>query len=157
MRFLSTVELKQNSALKHLMVGVILFCMLFFILDLLLYHLQIGLTFEEALTTVLGNEDEFIEPIPFETLLLYIHTNLFFAMLTLLLLSAISTRVMRNSHPSTVLLHALFATAMLAPMSLLFGYFLHPLGVMAWVVLFASWHLIALLLSIKCIYTIVKL
>ena len=157
MKFLATKELKDNSFLRYLLYGLLGFSILFLILDLVIHHLQIGLLFTDALATVLGDEEAFIEPILIESLLLTIHIDLFFSMLLLLILASIYIRVSKENQPPKILLHGLFLSALLAPIFLLIGYFTGAFGVFAWVVLFIIWHLLALTISFKSLYLVYKL
>ena len=157
MKFLATKELKNNKFLSSLLYGLLLFIILFLVLDLVLHHLQIGLAFSKAISTILGDEESFIEPILIESLLLTIHMDLFFSMLLLLILTSICIRVSEDKQLPRFIFHGLFLTALLAPIFLIVGYFIGEFAVMAWVVLFITWHLMALLLSFKTLYLIYKL
>ena len=154
MKFLSQTSLHDNPFLKNLLGGLLVFITLFLLLDILLYHIQIGLSFENAITSILGNEEEFIEPILFDSLLVMIHSNLFFSMLILLILSAIWVRISKPN--SKLFLHLLFILAILAPVFLLLGYFFGTLAIKIWVVLFLLWHFLALLMSIQVMIGIYK-
>ena len=157
MKFLATKELRDNQFLKYLLYGLLLFTILFLILDLVLHHLQIGLTFSKAVATVLGDEESFIEPILIESLLLTIHMNLFFSMLLLLILTSICIRVSEDKQLPRFIFHGLFVTALLAPIFLIIGYFTGKSAVMVWIVLFIIWHIVALILSLKTLYLVYKL
>ncbi len=156
MKFLATKELKDNPFLKNLLAGLLVLITLFLLLDLLLHHVQIGLSFDSAITTLLGNEEEFIEPLLFDSLLIMIHTNLFFSMLLLLILSAIWIRVSKQPKDFKIFLHALFLLAIFAPIFLLFGYFFGELGVKIWVVMFISWHFLAFFMSVQTMIRLYK-
>ncbi len=157
MKFLTTKELNENEFLKYLIAGLLLFFVLFLISDVALHHLQIGLNFKEACSLILGNEEEFIEPILLETLLLTVHIDLFFSMLLLLCLTAISIRVFKRANPTFWFLNALYISAMLAPLLLISSYFLGEIVVMTWIVVFIIWHVLALFLSLKTLYAVFKL
>ncbi len=156
MKFLATKELKDNTFLKNLLGGLLVLITLFLFLDLLLHHVQIGLSFQSAITTLLGNEEEFIEPLLFDSLLIMIHTNLFFSMLLLLILSAIWIRVSKQPKASKPFLHALFLLAIFAPIFLLLGYFFGAWGIKIWVVMFVLWHILALLMSAQTLIRLYK-
>lgn len=157
MKFLATKDLRENVFLKNLIAGLLVFIILFLGSDLLLHHLQIGLTFSDALSSILGDEEAFIEPILLESLVLTAHIDLFFSMLLLLCLTAISTRVSNGCNPSKTLFHSLYISAILAPVFLIIGYFLGAIAVKIWVVLFIIWHLLALYLCFKTLFAILKL
>ncbi len=157
MKFLVNKELKDNQFLKHLIYGLLVFIVLFLVLDLSFYHIKIGLIPSMAEDTLLGNEEIFVEPILFDSLLLMVHTNLFFSMLALLILSSIYIRVSDRVPVSKSIFHILFISAVLAPISLLFGYFFGKFLIVAWIVLFITWHIISLFLAIKTLYLVYRL
>ncbi len=157
MKFLTTKELNENPFLKYLIAGLLIFFVLFLISDITLHHLQIGLNFKEACSLILGNEEEFIEPILLETLLLMVHVDLFFSMFLLLCLTAISIRVFKRDSLTFVFLNTLYISAILAPLLLISSYFLGESVVIAWVVVFIIWHILALFLSLKTLYAVLKL
>ena len=156
MKFLTTKSLKENPFLKNLLVGLIIFIILFLFLDIALYSEQIGLRFEDVKNRILGNEEEFIEPILFDSLLIMIHSNLFFSMLILLILSAIWIRVSKLNTFSKWILHLLFLMAIFSNVFLLLGYFYISFRVEIWVVLFWSWHFMAIFMAIYTMYGIYK-
>ncbi len=157
MKFLSTKELKENSALKTLIYTLLCFFILFLILDLLLRHLNIGLTYTVALATIRGDEEAFIEPILLESLLLIAHMDLFFSMILLLILTSIQIRLSSKKRVSKTLIHALSITALMAPIALLLAYFTGLYLVIIWIVLFITWHILAILVSLKSIYLVYRL
>ncbi len=154
MKFLATKSLKENPFLKNLLAGLMIFIILFLVLDVVLYSEQIGFRFEDAKNRILGNEEEFIEPILFDSLLIMIHSNLFFSMLILLILSAVWIRVSKLNTLSKWILHLLFLMAIFSNIFLLIGYFYISFGVEIWIVLFWSWHFIAIFMAIYTIYRV---
>ena len=142
MKFLVTNELRQNPLLKLLIGFFVGILILFAGLDLLLCHYQIGLTPDTARTTLLGEEEAFIEPLLFDVLLERIHISLFVSILMLVLLVIVFMRVSGND--SKKMIHTAFLSAILAPVSLLLGYFLGGLFIPLWIALFVLWHLSAL-------------
>jgi len=156
-KFLTTKELNENPFLRYLIAGLLAFFVLFLISDIALHHLQIGLSFKEACSLILGDEEEFIEPILLETLLLIVHIDLFFSMLLLLCLTAISIRVFKRGNPTFLFLNTLYILAILAPLLLISSYFFGKFVVVSWVVVFVIWHILALFLSLKTLYAIFRL
>ncbi len=154
MKFLISKNLRNNPFLKSLILGLLVFIIIFLLLDITLYHVQIGLSFDKAIASILGDEEEFIEPILFDTLLIMIHSNLFFSMLLLLILSAIWVRLWELK--SKLLLHLLFILAIITPLFLLLGYFYGSFVVKIWVILFLLWHFLAIFMSVESIIGIYK-
>jgi hypothetical protein len=153
-KFLVTQELKHNPLLKLVVLFLLGILAIFLLTDLVLYHLQIGLTLEQASQTLLGNEEVFIEPLLFDVLLERLHIGIFTSMITLILLSIIYMRV-QNTQKSSVI-HLVFITAILAPLSLLLAYFYGTAFIVTWIGLFILWHLVALYLAFVTMWSLVK-
>ncbi|WP_309497334.1 hypothetical protein [Sulfurovum sp.] len=146
MKFLVTKELEQNRLLTLqilLLTGILT---LFLFSDIVLHHYQVGLTPVQALETILGNEEAFLEPILLPALLERIHIDIFISMITLLLLVIIYIRISKNG--KNKMIHLAFLSAILAPFSLLLGYFYGEMFVYVWLVMFVLWHLCALYFSL---------
>lgn len=142
MKFLVTKELHQNPLLSKLILFFVLIFAVFLITDLFLHHLQIGLIPSQALETLQGNEEAFIEPLLFDVLLERVHIGIFTSMMTLLLLSIILMRVTDKQNARAI--HVAFIAAILAPVSLLLGYFYGSIFVTLWIVFFTLWHLLGI-------------
>jgi hypothetical protein len=142
MKFLVTKELSDNKLLREQVLWLTAILVLFLFMDLVLHHYKVGLNPSLVIENILGNEEAFIEPILFSVLLENIHIDLFISMLTLMLLVAIFIRVVHN--PKTKLIHLAFLSAILAPLSLLLGYFYGEVFINLWIVFFVLWHLTAL-------------
>jgi len=142
MKFLVTKELGQNKLLRVQVLWLTALLALFLVSDMVLHHYQVGFVPSLAIEHILGNEEAFIEPIIFSVLLENIHIDLFVSMITLMLLVVIFIRV-TNSRDSKVI-HLAFLSAILAPLSLLLGYFYGASFIYLWIGFFILWHVFAL-------------
>lgn len=150
MKFLVTKELQSNTPLKHL-VGILLGVLILFLLtDILLHHYQIGLTLAQAESSILGNEEEFIEPMLFDMLLERIHIDVLTSLITLMLLALIYIRV--SSQPKAWLLHTSFMGAILTQLALLSSFWWGKLFIALWIGLFILWHIIAIWLGVVSLW-----
>jgi len=147
MKFLVTKELEQNRLLTLQVLWLTVILVLFVFSDLVLHHYQIGLVPAQAVETILGNEEAFLEPMLLPALLERIHIDIFISMITLMLLVVIYIRLTQNG--KNKMIHVAFITAILAPLSLLLGYFYGDIFIFLWLVLFIVWHLCALYFSLK--------
>ncbi len=141
MRFLITKELKDNKLLKLLIISLVSFFILFLILDVLLHHYQIGLSISSATETILGNEENFIEPIIFDALLERVHIDIFISMILITLITLIYIRVDKKAY--NILIHLLFISAIISQIILILSYYYGDLLVISWILLFLLWHLLA--------------
>ena len=147
MKFLVTKELIDNKLLSMIVTVLVGFLGLFLLSDLILKHLQIGLTFVTAKETLIGNPSEFIEPILFDVLLERIHISLFISMLILFLLSTVYIRVLNKE--KSVVIHVTFIAAILSPIFLSLGYAYGTVFIVAWIGSCVLWHLCGLCLSMR--------
>lgn len=154
MKFLVTTELQQNPLLKLLIGFFVGILILFTGLDLLLHHYQIGLTLEMAKTTILGDEEAFIEALLFDVLLERIHISLFISMLMLVLLVITYMRVTKNI--ANKMIHVAFIAAIAAPISLLLGYFFGEIFISLWIGFFILWHLCAFYFSAVILWKLLR-
>ncbi len=147
MKFLVTKELEQNRLLTLQVLWLTAILTLFLFSDMVLHHYQVGLTPAQALETILGNEEAFVEPILLSALLERIHIDIFISMLTLMLLVVIYIRLSKDR--KNKMIHLAFLSAILAPFSLLLGYFYGEVFIFLWLGLFIVWHLCALYFSMN--------
>jgi len=153
-KFLVTTKLKQNPLLKFVVLFLVAILGIFLLTDLVLYHLQIGLTLERATETLLGHEEAFIEPIIFEVLLERIHIGIFTSMITLILLSIIYMRVLDTEKSKVI--HLAFITAILSPIVLLLAYVYGTAFIVLWIALFVLWHLFGVYLALHTVWSLLK-
>ncbi|CAA6808266.1 MAG: Unknown protein [uncultured Sulfurovum sp.] len=154
MQFLDKAkEFDKNPLLKKLIFFLVITLLLYLGLDILLHQQQIGLTFKMASHTILGNEEEFLDPILFDALLEHVHANILSSMLTLLLLSSIYIRL--NPKSKQRLIHVSFITAIFSHITLLLTTTL-SLFISIWIILFLLWHFSAFLLGLVIIGKLVK-
>lgn len=146
MKFLVTKELEQNRLLTLQVLWLTSILTLFLVSDIVLHHYQIGLTPVLALETILGNEEAFLEPMLLSALLERIHIDIFISMITLMLLVVIYIRLSKER--KNKMIHLAFLSAILAPVSLLLGYFFGEIFIFLWLGLFVVWHLCALYFSL---------
>ena len=154
MKFLVTQELKQNPLLKMLVLCLLAVLSIFLITDLLLQHLQVGLSLERASQTLLGNEDMFIEPLLFDVLLGRVHSGIFTSMITLVLLSIIYMRVANQGKSKAI--HLAFVPAIFAPILLLMAYVYGKVFIVTWIGFFVLWHLCGLYLAFVGAWSLIK-
>ena len=150
--FVKTSPIK-NPLLIKLILFLVLTLLLYLGLDILLHHHQIGLTLSTATDTILGNEEEFLDPILFDTILERVHADVLSAMLTLMLLTTILVRL--NPQSKQRLVHLSFISAILTQVALLLAPSL-TLFISLWIILFVFWHLLAFFMGLSIIGKLLK-
>lgn len=144
-------ELNKNPLLKRLILFLVGTLLLYLGVDIVLHHQQIGLTLTTATHTILGNEEEFLDPILFDTLLEKTHANLLSSMIIIMLLATIYIRLTKCTQKRQPAVHLTFLTAISSHIALLLTQS-YPLFIGIWIILFLLWHLFALYLSIIIIW-----
>ena len=144
MKFLVSKNSAPVPLLRQLMIAVTAALLLYLLLDVVLHGYLIGLSPQAAAQTLFGDEEAFVEPILFESLLLQVHIDLFMALVSLLILVAIYLRMMQKEKVRTGVLHSLFLAALGAPLLLVVAYFGGSFWLYGWVGAFYLWHLLAL-------------
>jgi len=149
MKFLVTKDLAHSQLLAYLIGAVLVAMLLYLGLDLVLHGYVIGSDLAAIQTTLFGNMETFEEPILIDSLLLQVHIDLFMTIFVLLILSSIYIRLHDKTTRMKWVLHTLFITGLLSPLSLLFAYFWSETFVMVWVVTFLLWHLLAFVVALS--------
>ena len=154
MKFLKkNKEFDKNPLLKKLILFLVFTLLLFLGLDVLLHHHQIGLTLATATDTILGNEEEFLDPILFDSLLERVHADILSAMIVLMLLATILIRL--SSQSKQRLVHLSFLTAIFTQVALLLAHSL-PQFIVLWITLFLLWHFIAFVMGLRIIWELLR-
>ncbi len=144
MKFLVSKDAVPTPLLRQLMTAVTVAILLYLVLDVVLHGYLIGLSPQVAAQTLYGNEEAFVEPILFESLLLQVHIDLFMALVSLLIVVSIYLRMKYKEKVRKGLLHALFMAALAAPLLLIAAYFSGSFWLYGWLGAFYLWHLLAL-------------
>ena len=147
MRFTLIKDLSKHTQMRALLLGMLLFISLFLIVDVLIKDELIGLNVAQVSTTLYGDEEEFIEAINESVLLSMIHSDLFFMMMSLTLLSAIYTRLVGGSKLTNRLISTLFLGALMSLAFLLFAFYFKSFFVQLYLGAFYIWHGVALLFA----------
>ena len=152
MRFIVTNELQKSIAIRWMIGGVMVLILLFLAGHLLLEAIQLGWRPNDVLQTVAGNEDEFIDPLPFDEILLRAHINLFFAMIVLAIGASAYVRIVPNSKQKILPITVIFSTALFAQISLILIRSFGLPAVWIWIVTSMLWHTVAGLMVIRTLW-----
>jgi len=93
----------------------------------------------------LGNEEEFLDPILFDSLLERVHADILSAMISLMLLAVILIRLNPIS----------FSTAILSQVALLLAPS-YTVFIAIWIILFLLWHLLAFLMGFSIMWKLLR-
>jgi len=156
MRFLLTKEKELRPLLVVLINGVLIALSIYLIMDIVLHAVTLGMTPDALRTTLYGSEEQFVEPMPFGTLLLQVHTDLFMTLFVVLILASISVRVLETARAKRIILHLLGLTGVFTPIFLLIAYFTTYTVLFIWLLFFLGWHLLTLVLSCFLIWKVMR-
>jgi len=127
---------------------------LFIVSHTVLEALRYGVTPQQITAAVTGDEESFIDPLPFEELLLQVHMNLFFIFLLLGIVGAAYIRLHADRRSTPALILSIGASALLAQIIILLIPIAEIFAAAAWLALTLMWHLAALaaaLLSLRAL------
>ena len=154
MKFIVSKDLRKNRLMRNLLLFFSLIMLLFLALDVVNKALRFGFTFTDIQNSILGNKEEFIEPISMLGALELIHSDMFMAMLLLLLIGAIFMRIETKFKAQQ--LSSAIMLSIASFVSFFSSMFFGKVFVTVAVVAFLSWHILAmfmLFVSLKWLLT----
>lgn len=155
MRFTLLKDLKQDRVMRPVLTGLLLFCILYLLSDLLVKQSSFGLLPQKIFLTLYGNEEEFVDPISEASLLEFWHTDIFFVMMLLFTLSTVCIRLCNASKLSLIGVNVMLLSALLSLSALPLAYYFSQSFVYLYAAGSLLWHLTALLgalFSLKRLY-----
>ena len=136
MKFTLVKSLRSDPLMRPILVGLLLFSLLFLVVDIFNHHYRSGVSFESFSLYILGNEEEYIDAVPFSTLLEILHIDTFVTMMLLLTLSAIYARLFEGAK---IAIHTVMLSAIFSLLSMIASPYM-PLAIYLHVTLFWLWH-----------------
>ena len=130
--------------------GLLIFMLIYFVAEVFVDYFGFGIMFEQVLVTLIGDEENFIEPISQPTFLEYIHTKIFFMMMILLTLSAVFIRLATKYR--LLWLNTLMLSALFMLISLGLCYFFGTIFIYPYILLYFTWHLSAIYMTLYSIW-----
>jgi hypothetical protein len=152
MKFTLNNDHQSNPLMNTLLSGLLVFTLIFLTADIMVKAQHYGSTPIAIQTTLYGDEESFIEPIAFASLLEGIHADIFFAMMTLLTLGAVYGRVGRSKKLRIVLINLMMITALFSMIAPLMAHFVSPVWVTPWMISFVLWHATALAVTLVSLW-----
>lgn len=155
MKFTLIKDIKQDSMMKPILSGLLFFTLLYLVSDVFVKYSSFGITPNAVFITLVGNEEEYLDPISKASFLEFWHVEIFFVMMILFTLSAVYIRLVQASKISIVVVNLMMISAIIALVSLPMAYFLSSSFIMVYVISFFIWHICALfsvLSSLKSFY-----
>lgn len=144
MKFLLLKDLKQDALMRPLIIGFLLFTLLYLVADFFVKQSSFGLMPNAIHATLFGNEELYIEPLSRASFLEFWHVEIFMTMMLIFTLSALYVRLVGAKKSSIILVNLLFISSFTALVALGVTHFFTPLALLLYVSGFFAWHGIAL-------------
>ncbi len=157
MRFTLVKDLRTDVLMRPIIGGLLLFTLLFLIFDVWHTSEKIGMIPTKVATFLYGNEEEFVEPVTQTSLLEIIHMDTFFAMMTLLTLSAVYARLSNSNSRKMVMINLAMISAIIAIISLMSAFLVHHFFLYVWLGCFSIWHVVAFGMGIESLWKLYRL
>jgi len=141
MKFLVSKDIHSNSNFTLLLGFYALMLLLYFVGDLFYMFNFFGHSVTEVLSTLKGNEEEYIEPLSLLSLLEYFHVSLFLALLALFTTMAIVLRIELTLLHKKMIIVVAMLSLLLSFVSLGLTYFFVDSFVYGFVCFSTLWHL----------------
>ncbi len=120
MKLLVSKKLDRHSVIFPPLLALLLLFGALLVLDMYFIHTKLSLIPQELTAILLGDEENFIEPLPLEELLQILHTELMFLLSVMLFLFFLLYRITHNTKAATLQLIAFIICVHVAWGSLLF-------------------------------------
>lgn len=152
MKFTLVKDLRADPIMKPIIGMLLLFFLLYLIADFFVKHFSFGIFFETVQNTLYGNTEEFLEPIDYAVFLEFWHTEIFFTMFIVFLLSTVFIRLFNTQKTFVWILNSFMLSAIFSLIFLPLSYFFHlNFLIYGFLFTFWCWHLIAIWISILCL------
>ena len=123
MKFTLIKDLKQDSIMKPILSALVLFTLLYLVSDFFVKQSSFGLFPDAIYTTLLGNEEEFIDSINKASFLEFWHAEVFFIMMIVFTLSTVYIRLSKASKFAILLVNLMMLSAITSLITLALAYF----------------------------------
>ena len=156
MKFIASKKLSNNATLRAVILWMLIAIILAMGLSLSAKSIDFGLTPDTWVTTVLGNESEFVDPLLFSDLLLKIHTDLFGLIITFILIASLYVRTSRTTRTKIILFALLLITLLSYPIGLLVSSVFGGISVIIALGSFILFHSVIILMSTDLFIALIR-
>jgi len=156
MKFIVSKKIIDNRSLYVSVLWMLLFLVVALGLSLVAKGIDFGVTPAMWVNTVLGNEEEFIEPLLVSDLLLSLHTDLFGLILVFILISALVVRTSRSKVLKIALLSAGIGSLLLYAIGLIASLWIGSVAVMLSWCGFILFHLLMSVSSLDLLILLLR-
>jgi hypothetical protein len=155
MKFTLVKNLKADPLMRPILLGLLIFTTLFLLSDFIIMIDFFGSSWQAINDTFYGNEEEFIDPLSWGALLEIVHKNIFFMMMTLMILVTIFIRLHKQNETTKFLVHLIMITALLSIITFVTAFYIPHYVLLFWLVSTLLWHILALYMSLSSTFKLV--
>lgn len=134
--------------MNQVLTGLLLFITLYILLDVFLKYHTLGLFPHQIQSSLFGDIDEYIDPMPKSVFLEFIHIEIFFSMMILLTLNAVFIRLNHLKSFTLTLTNITMISALLSLVSITLIYFFSTNLLFIYIASFFIWHFTALYMTL---------
>ena len=154
MRFTLIKDLKQDSSMRPILNGLLIFTVMYLVADLLVMKSSLGLFEQEIYKTLYGDIDEFLDPMSKSVFLEFIHTQIFFMMMILFTLSTVYMRLAFKLSYSLFTVNTLLLSALMSLITLGLSYYVEKEFISLYVITFFVWHIVAFYMALFSLWSL---
>ncbi len=154
MRFTLIKDLKQDSSMRPILNGLLIFTVMYLVADLLVMKSSLGLFEQEIYKTLYGDIDEFLDPMSKSVFLEFIHTQIFFMMMILFTLSTVYMRLAFKLSYSLFAVNTLLLSALMSLIMLGLSYYVEKEFISLYVITFFVWHIVAFYMALFSLWSL---
>jgi len=155
-KFTLIKDLKQDSLIKPILSGLLIFTLLYLVADVIVKHVTLGIFLTDIKYSLFGNEEEFLDPMLQATFLEFWHIEIFFIMMILLSLSAVYIRLSTMNIKNLVILNTTLLCAILSLIAIVLSYFVSESFVIVYVASFFVWHILSFYMALISLWNLHK-
>lgn len=142
MKFIVSKKLIDNRALYLSVLWMLVFLIVALALNVTAKEINFGITPTQWVSTILGNEEEFIDPLGLSDLLLSLHTDLFGLILIFILITSLLIRTSRPKALKLIILLVGVSALLLYGIGLVSSVWIGSVGIIASWIGFIVFHLL---------------
>lgn len=154
MKFTLIKDLKQDSLMKPILSGLLIFTLLYLIADIIVKNATIGIFITDITYSLFGNEEEFLDPMLQSTFLEFWHIEIFFIMMILLSLSAVFIRLSTMNIKNLVILNTTLLSAIVSLISIVLSYFVSDSFLAVYMISFFLWHILSFYMALISLWNL---
>lgn len=156
MKFIASKKLSDNTVMRSIIIWMLLSLIFAMVLSVTAKGIGYGISLDEWVGTVLGNEAEFIDPMTFNDLLLGIHTDLFGLIIVFILIASVYARAGRRRVITMSFLTLSLLSLLLYPIAMLISSVIGSIGVVISMSAFILFHLLMIMGSIDVLIGLLR-